>query len=780
MKKSYSVKYVGSFDSSIHCKTQSIAGQNKQRRLYIAMLVFLSGVSSGVLAEATIEEVLVTATKRAVSIQDVPVTVSAVDEQFIKNAGIGGLEDLQHSLPALSVATNINAFSAAIRLRGIGSQGNEPSIEPSVGFFVDSVYQARSGLGLSDIADIERIEVLYGPQSTLYGKNTNAGLINVITKAPSEEFEGNVEFTAGDYGLLDGRLVLSGPISDTLAYRVSGRYNVRDGYLDDLDPAGGGGKEQLNDVDDQVVRGQLLFTPTDNLSIRIIGSHVTRDQLCCSGELDPGPAHIGLSALLGSPLPSLDPEDRKVGIDYPYTFEQKSSSFSGTVNYDFNDMTLVSITSYDEYDWDHQQDTDHSSLDFWQTVDHQEGDSFSQELRLASNSNTKLDWLAGLYYYNATMKRGTGELPGYVTLGATAGLVLPGSLPPPLTAAEGDTGIYDATWDQESVAAFAQVNYQITERLTALAGLRYTHEEREADLKLISVTASPLSVMALGILPPLDEQLDRTDDSVSWMLGGQYQWTEDVMTFLTVSTGTKAGGFNGAAGPRTGDDREYEEEESINYELGLKSYLFDRRVKLNASFFYTEVDDFQNLSFDGVAAAFYVDNAGKQTTIGIDIDSSVIVNDWLTLSAAFEILDTEYEDFVNGPCYLNRADVNPATGTCDVSGEDLPWAPDLSANIAGDFTYPLGNQNLYARVEYIYAGDHIAADDLDPKADQSYDLINARVGVRGENWDVALWGKNLTDEVYTMQQVGIPLFAGSYMTWLNPPRTWGVTLRYDF
>jgi iron complex outermembrane receptor protein len=750
----------------------------------MTVAVGLSALMSGTPAafgQEALEEVLVTATKRAASLQDVPVTVSAVGEELIKDAGINGVEDLQHTLPALNVSANINAFSAAIRLRGIGSQGNEPSIEPSVGFFVDGVYQARSGLGLSDIADVERIEVLYGPQSTLYGKNTNAGLINIITKAPSDEFEGNIELTGGDYSLKDVRLSLSGPITDTTAFRINGRYHKRDGYLDDVDPAGGGGgEENLNDVDDQVLRAQLRFTPNDDMDIRLIGAYVKREQNCCSAELDPGPLHLGLAAAFGAPLPSTDPTDRVVGVDYPYTFKQDSYSLSAIVNYDLGSMSLTSITAYDEYDWDHQQDTDHSPFDFWRVEDHQEGDSFSQEFRLSSNGGEQLNWLAGLYYYSATMKRGEGQLPGYVSFGQVAGLVLPGSLPPPLTAAAGDTGIYDATWDQKSMAVYGQIDYAVNDKLTLLAGLRFTHEEKDADLKLISQTASPLSVMALAILPPLDEQLSRTDDSFSWMTGLQYHFSDEVMAFVTVSTGAKAGGFNGAAGPRTGDQREYDEETSMNYELGIKSNLFNQRLKLNAALFMTEVDDFQNLSFDAVAAAFFVENAGKQTTAGLDIDSAWLVNDYLTLTAAASFLDTEYDSFTNGPCYFGRSDADPVSGACDVSGEELPWAPELTANIAANIEVPVGNNSVYGRLEYVYTSDHIAADDLDPRAEQNYDLLNARIGIRGENWDLALWGKNISDETYIVQTVGIPLFPGSYMTWLNPPRTWGATLRYAF
>lgn len=749
------------------------------RRVLVSSLL-ATVVTGPALANTVLEETIVTATKRAVSIQDVPVTMSAVGAELIKDAGIIGIEDLQHNLPALGVAANINPFSAAVRLRGIGSQGNEPSIEPSVGFFVDGVYQARSGLGMSDITDVERIEVLYGPQSTLYGKNTNAGLINVITKSPSEEFSGGIDIDVGDYNLRDIRVGLSGPITDTVAYRVNGRVHQRDGYMDDLNPVGGGGSESLNNVDDMVFRGQLLLSPTDDLEIRLSASYVDRDQDCCSAELDPGPAHLGLAAALGTTLASTDPRDRKVAIDYPYTFKQESSSASATVKYDFNNLTLTSITAYDKYDWQHQQDTDHSEFDFWRVEDQQEGDSFSQELRLASDGGGDLDWLGGLYFYDATMKRGNGELPGYVTFGEIAGLVLPGSLPPPLTAAAGDTGIYDAVWEQRSIAAFGQVTYHLTDKLNLLGGLRYTSEEKKADLKLISQTASPLSVMALAILPPLDEKLDRTDDSVSWMLGMQYHVSDDVMTFLTVSTGTKAGGFNGAAGPRQGDEREYDEEETINYELGLKARFPDAGISFNAALFYTEVTDFQNLSFDATTGAFYVDNAGEQISQGLDVDVAWQANDWLQLTAAMEYLDATYEDFTNGPCYFGREDVDPTTGTCDVSGEDLPWAPDISSNVAANVNVPMGSFDFYGRMEYVYSGDHIAADDLDPKAEQSYELFNARMGFRADQWDVSLWGKNLADETFITQQVGIPLFSGSYMTWLNPPRTYGLSLNYHW
>ncbi|WP_331066227.1 TonB-dependent receptor [Steroidobacter sp.] len=723
---------------------------------------------------AVLQEVIVTAQKRSQSLEDVPMTIAALGEDFFKDTGIGGLQELQMSVPGLGVATSVHPFTAAIRLRGVGSQGNEPSIEPSVGFFVDGVYQSRSGLGLADLADLDRVEILYGPQSTLYGKNTNAGAINVVTKMPSRTFGAEAELTLGDYALRDARVGLTGPIGDSIAWRLSARVNEQDGYLDDLDVTGGGGNESLNDADDRMVRGQLLFTPTDTLDIRLIGTYVDRDQHCCSGVLVPGPVHQMLYEAFGLPL--LDPDDRRVAIDFPYTFEQTSRSASATVNWRLGAVTLTSITAWEKYDWDHQQDTDHSPLDFWRVVDKQGGDSVSQEVRITSNGSGPLQYVAGLYYYDAELRRGNGQRPGFVTFGTIPSLL---PLPPPLTAAEFDTGVYDSVWNQQTIAGFGQVSYDLTDRANVTAGLRIDREKKDARLRIISLTASPTSLMALAILPPLDEQLEREDSTPTWMISGRYAFTPDVNGFATVSTGTKAGGFNGAAGPRSGDEREFEEEESINYEVGVKATLFGRRMRLNVAAFYTQVDDFQNLSFDATTGSFYVINAGEQSSRGVDLDSELVVNEHFSLNLSAEWLKAEYDAFPDGPCYFGRGGAN-AQGFCDLSGSELPWAPEFSGTLAGTFTYPLGNSELYLRGEVGYASKHIASDELDPAAETEYTVLNARLGLRRGPWDFALWGKNLGDETYIVQQVGVPLFDGSYMRWVNPPRTFGVTARYEF
>jgi iron complex outermembrane receptor protein len=289
----------------------------------------------------------------------------------------------------------------------------------------------------------------------------------------------------------------------------------------------------------------------------------------------------------------------------------------------------------------------------------------------------------------------------------------------------------------------------------------------------------------MGIIPAMDEDLNREEDSVTWMASARYFWSEDIMTFFTVATGEKSGGFTAAPGLAiSSSQREYEAEETIHYELGIKSRWLSNRFQLNASLFYTEIEDFQNQTFEATSGAFIIDNAPQQISRGVDIEASAIITDWFTLDAAFELLDAEYDEFPNGPCFLAHPNFNPLGGNCDVSGEDLPWAPERSAVVAGNFVWPIGANQLYARIDYSYTGDHVAADDLDPLAVQSYELLNLRTGIRGQigenSWDVSLWAKNVTDETYMLQSVGIPLFPGSFMQWLNPQRSWGATLSYEF
>ena len=248
---------------------------------FVSALVLAISISgSGAFAQSgALEEVIVTATKRSESLQDIPVTVTAFSSETIQEAGIENASDLAILTPALNINVNTSPFNARMTIRGVGTAQTDPALEPSVGLFVDGVFLGRSGLGMSDLTDIERIEVLQGPQGTLYGKNTNAGAISVITKKPNfEEFEGYVEASAGDYSMYRLTASASGPLTDTLAYRLSGSKHERDGFYDNS--AG----DDLNDADDWNIQGKLQWEPTDSLSILVSGSHIDRDTTCCGAD----------------------------------------------------------------------------------------------------------------------------------------------------------------------------------------------------------------------------------------------------------------------------------------------------------------------------------------------------------------------------------------------------------------------------------------------------------------------------------------------------------------
>ena len=315
----------------------------------VALAITLASMGASAQAQTgTLEEVIVTATKRAESLQDVPVMVAAFSAQAIQEAGIQDATDVAILTPSLNIVTNTNPFSARMTIRGIGTSQTDIALEPSVGLFVDGVYLGRSGLGMSELTDIERIEVLMGPQGTLYGKNTNAGAISVITKKPNlEETEGYVEATVGDYDM--GRITgsVAGPISDTVAYRLAGNASQRDGYYDN---AGG---DNLSDADDWNLQGKLLWEPTDTLSMLFSASHVDQDTSCCGADSTQADIVNDALADRGLPTDKNDPYDYDIAVDLDSQFDLESDLVYLIVDYDMDWASIKSITSWNDYDYTH-------------------------------------------------------------------------------------------------------------------------------------------------------------------------------------------------------------------------------------------------------------------------------------------------------------------------------------------------------------------------------------------------------------------------------------------
>jgi iron complex outermembrane receptor protein len=735
----------------------------------LATAIALTITGTEVLAQTgALEEVIVTATKRAESLQDIPVTVNAFSAETIQEAGINNASDLAIMTPALNINVNTSPFNARMTIRGIGTAQTDPALEPSVGLFVDGVFIGRTGLGMSDLTDIERIEVLQGPQGTLYGKNTNAGAISVITKMPNfEEFEGYVEASAGDYSMYRLTASASGPLTDTLAYRLSGSKHERDGYYDNS--AG----DDLNDADDWNVQGKLQWEPTDSLSILLNGSHIDRDTKCCGADAVQQDAVNNELLAQGFSPDKNDPYDYDIAPGIDSSFIMDSDLVSMTVDYDIGLGEIKSITAWSDYDYEIYQDPDRSQLDILALVnDKFSGDSVSQELRFTSQAGDDVDYMVGLFYYEQTTKRG-GSDPfviigdDFLSIAAQQGLPLP--LPISALAQPGDNLVADYKQDTETVAAFGQATWHIGETWHVTGGLRWTDEQKKSDLfSQTNSTAASVGLVGASFLDsvstPIDTTLNRSTDNVDWLIRASMDIGDDSMIFASAATGTKSGGFQSVNG--TPENREFDDEDTTSYELGVKSTLLDARLRINATAFYSEIDDYQSQRQLETGIGTFVSNEAEVETSGLDFQLEALPLPNLTLSA--------------GLLYMHKYEI---TGGPE-EGADLPFTADYSGNLAATLVFPLGDGGIYWRTDYSYMDDHstnvAAKDDL---RDSDYDdrsLVNTKLGWRNDNWNVSVWGKNLTDDEYATQTAAPFLVSGMDAYFLAAPLTWGATLRYDF
>jgi iron complex outermembrane receptor protein len=750
-------------------------------------------------APAQLEEIIVTAQKRLEIIRDVPLSVSVLTGEDLQSIGATNISGIQARLPAVTISEGLTPFAGAIRLRGVGSEGLETSIEPSVGFFIDGVYQPRSGIAMTDLLDIERVEVLYGPQGTLYGKNTNAGVISVTTRRPSHNLESELEVTRANDNGQQVKLMSSGPIHDDLAFRLSASRRVNDGWLvNDFDG------DEVRDADDQLLRGQLFWTPTESLDVLLIGYHGERDLQCCDADAFYGQVQQEIAAKpsVNKNLGSNSWDDYRINTPDTAVFDQQSHGLSFHLEYRFHQTVFESITAWDEYDWNNYSDLDRSVLGIMEVRDLQTSETFSQELRLL-NSLDQAELLVGLFYYQNELTRGDNANIALVTLKDDVAEVDEyqfGYACEFLYGVDGclesnpeDKAFLDHEFDQTTYAIFSQLEWWWQDDVIVTLGLRYTYEEKDVELYFASEQAhdgnQKLSIVELFAPSPLgvDESLenyDRTDKKLTWMFNIKYELDEDINTFFTVATGFKAGGFNGFVGLDT--DREFDSEDAINYELGLKSSWLNNKVNFDASLFYTEFEDFQTLAFSSATSSFFVDNAGEQRSQGVSLALRSQLNQRLRISAELLYLNAEFTDFEGADCYAGRPvdnpvlDVDGAPGSCDRSGETLDWAPEWSSSFDVSYRVPGNWGEWFVSGSWVYKSLHTTQTDGNPRSEQYFSTVNLRAGLESGPWGVAVWANNVFDRAYFVQVEDMPLLDGSYQTYMAEPRSAGITLRYHY
>lgn len=739
---------------------------------------YLSSITVTVLAsghamaqERTLEEVIVTATKRSQSIQDVAMTVTAFSAEQIREANIQNATDVAVLTPSLVVATNTQPFTASFRIRGVGTAQNDPALEPSVGIFVDDVYLNRSGFGMSDLTDIQRIEVLNGPQGTLYGKNTNAGAVLVYTKLPNaEEFEGYIEATVGDYDLQRYTLAASGPITDALAFRFSGNIHKRDGYFEN-----GGNGGDLDDADDWNVMAKLLYQPSDDLSVLVNASYVERDNTCCAADAVQGES-VNLALIEQGLSPDKnDPYDYEVAVDVPSEFKNEVSNISMVLDYSSAWGDLKTITAWNNSDGSSRYDADRSQLDVMYVDGASESEFFSQEIRFTSEFGDLIDYQIGLFYFKSEQNPGDGKPSvflgdDFISQGNQNEIVniLPPQVPSiAFIAQPGDTLTNEHTLEAETFALFGQATWHITDRWHFTGGLRVSQEEKDAELfTTVDSTAPSQSIAGFSFLStvstPIDDSFSRQSDNVDWLADLSYDWDENVMTFARFATGTKSGGFNAVSG--SPEEREFDDETTISYELGVKATVLDSRLLVNISAFLSEIDDYQFQEQVETGIGTRVGNEAEVELRGIDLFVQAKPLPNLTLGF--------------GLMYLDKAEITDGPE----KGKPLPVAPDYSANLNATVFLPLPVGAAYLRGDYSYMDDHRTtnADELRTQDIQDRETLNATLGWRTERWNLSLWGKNLTDDEYAGVTTATSQITGTDPYFLTPPRTYGATLRYEF
>ncbi|MCB1691084.1 MAG: TonB-dependent receptor [Halioglobus sp.] len=734
---------------------------HKAHPLAAAVILSVSAIES-MAQSAALEEVIVTATKRAESLQDVPVTVNAISAATLQDAGVVDLTDVAQLVPSLTVSTNLSPFATGIRIRGIGTSQNSIALEASVAFVVDGVYMGRSGLGMSDLTDIERVEVLQGPQGTLYGKNANAGVVSVVTKNPSfEETEGYVEATLGDYDLQQYTGSVTGPINDQFAYLAAANWRQQDGWLEN-----GTGQDQMSE-DDWNVRGKLQWLPTDDLNILLTGSHVDRDDRCCAADAEQTDALLGLLAANNLPVPKNDAYDWKNNIDQSSEFTMTSDTVIVTVDYEMEKAQLTSLSAWNQYEYKSSADADRSEFDVLVFIDDKyTGNAVSQEFRLTSDLDGPFQYLGGLYYLHEENKRDNPQpftflgndiiTVGSVTFGPTIGLV----------AAPGDSIATQSKFETDAYAAFGQTTYSFTEDWLLTVGLRYTAESKSVDGFAETFSTAPaanipgLPTFVDLIAPPgvQDEKLEK--DGFTWLASLRYFVNADTMVFLSAATGTKSPGFNNPGSPLGSE--EFSEETTNNYELGVKTQLLDDRLKLNATAFYSDFDDLQFLAQNPIGAGTFISNAAQATTQGVDLSFTALPLPNLILDGGLQYLDAEYSE-----------------GELQVF--DVVFAPDWSGSLAATLVLPIAQGNGYLRTDYSFMGNHYTNPTYQaPETKQDREQVNVRLGWRNETWDAALWVKNATDESYSSLAASPFVLTGMRAQFLQPPRTYGVTVNYQF
>ncbi|MCO3379910.1 TonB-dependent receptor [Pseudomonas aeruginosa] len=735
-------------------------------------------------ADTALGKVTVTARRREEDSQKVPTPITVLGGETLEAQRISRVQDLQQVLPSVNVAY-IHARQSSVAVRGIGNNPASDGLEGSAGIYLDNVYLGRPGMAVFDLLDIEQLELLRGPQGTLFGKNTTAGVLNISTRAPTFTAERTVEVSGGQDGYFQGRGTVSGPLGETLAGRLSAYRTRDDGYIKNIHD-----DNYLNGGERQGARGQLLFEPNEDFSLRWIADYNEEDSSNGSMVVYGGAERFWQRAALVGALPLRDPQRRKVNINgrQHVSVHQGGSSLEANWNL-AGGYRLTSISAYRYWHFTPANDEQLNVSAINDTGVEVHDRQFSQEIRLASPTGGAFDYVVGAYAFRQNLGNKTftsyGPLADLYLLGANLG-----ALNDTYSKANGKI-------ETDSFALFAQGTWHLTERLDFTAGLRGTYEEKNAKVERFA----PLGGAAVGgvgaavrngQLGAYDSgDLSQYNFAPSALLSLSYQFSDDLLGYASLSHGEKSGGVNLAVGsaPSAGADSLLVGPERANdAELGLKSTLFDRRLLLNANLFWTGIHGYQATTLyqapGSTQLVQVLANAGSVRSRGLEFEATALPLRGLTLNFNGSYNDVTYLSFKDAPCPAEVSTRPGAPSSCDLTGQRVVGASKWIANLNGEYQWRLDDRfQPYVSASYAYrSAAEGTLDNSDLSKIDGYALVNLAAGLRSDlgdgQLDTSVWLKNAFDKDYYLS--AFASINGSYTASVGQPRTLGVSLRYDF
>lgn len=734
-----------------------------------------------------LDEIVVTAQAREQSLQDVPLSVVAVSGEVMQDSGVARLEDLQNYIPSFNM--NETGIATNIFIRGIGSGVNQ-GFEQSVGTFIDGVYYGRAQSSRAPFLDLERVEVLRGPQTILFGKNAIGGALNITTARPSDEFEGYVklmrEFEDGETAI-EG--AVSVPITDSIRSRLSVRYREADGYYQNA---------FLNSDEaareDMTLRGQIEMDVTDNLTANFKAEISQFDVVGRNGEIigeipaTAGPfAGLTFSEILvnafGQDASALDVTHNNIRSSNGDDSQNETQTYALTLDWDLGIFDVKSITAYTNLDYDELCDCDFSSARVFDTTLDERFEQVSQEIRITSPIGERFDYIGGFYYqtsehdYVDSIKVASNSvlIPAVNAQSPGGGDLISGT----------EAG-RQANVDADVYSVFLQGNWHFNDQWSLQVGGRYTDESKDGfrsmDIRGIDNTAlpaaqagaavvyaglfgitstnlvaladlgSPAAVALTGALGTLPVSASRDESEFTPDIKLQYEPNSDMLLYASYVEGVKSGGFDFRANNKGQsatmlDSFEFDTEQAKSYELGGKFGFMDGRAELNATAFFTQFEDLQISIFDGTLG-FNVGNAAEAEVMGLELDGRFAVTDNFMLTGALALTDFEFTDFDNGQCYFGATP--GANGFCSYTGNTQQNLSDTSANLNADWEIPVSaNYNVNLNGSLFYASEYFASATYDPALVQdAYTKIDLRAGFspNSDDWEIAVLAKNITDE----------------------------------